>query len=65
MAQESNLYSSRRITDNLVRSVELTELCFRLRQAVLKQGCSDDEAWRGVMSEVRQAKERAWRQSPS
>ncbi len=48
-----------RITENLFPPAELTDLCLELRLAVLKETCSDREAREKVMSEVRQAKERA------
>ena len=54
-----------RITENLLRCGELTDLCLQLRLAVLKQESPDREARQKVMSEVRQAKERAWRRNPS
>jgi len=56
---------TRRITENLLRCAELTDLCMQLRLAVLKQESPDREARQKVMSEVRQAKERAWRRNPS
>jgi hypothetical protein len=56
---------SRRITENLLRCAELTDLCLQLRLAVLKQEYLDHEARQKVMSEVRQAKEQAWRRNPS
>ena len=56
---------ARRITENLLRCAELTDLCLHLRFAVLKQEYLDHEARQKVMSEVRQAKEQAWRRNPS
>lgn len=59
------LYDAGRITENLLRCAERTDLCLRLRYAVLRQEYPDHEAGRKVMNEVRQAKERAWRRNPS
>jgi len=56
---------TRRITENLRRCAELTDLCLRLRCAVLRQEHSDQEAFRKAMGEVRQAKEHMWRLSHS
>ena len=56
---------TRRITENLLRCAELTDLCMQLRLAVLKQESPDREARQKVMSEVRQAKERAWQRNSS
>lgn len=53
------------ITENLLRTAELTDLCLQLRVAVLRQEYPDREVFQKVMSEVRQAKEQAWRQSRS
>lgn len=55
-----NLYASARVTDNLICSAELTELCFQLRLAVLRQTLSDQEALRRALAEPRAIKERAW-----
>lgn len=63
--QMGDAQEARRITENLRRCAELTDLCLRLRYAVLRQEHSDQEAFRKAMSEVRQAKERMWRQSHS
>lgn len=54
-----------RITKNLLECAELTDLCLQLRIAVLRQEWPEQEALRKVMREVRQAKERAWRQNRS
>ena len=56
---------ARRITENLLRSTELTDLCLQLRVAVLRQEYPDREAFQKVMSEVLQVKEQAWCQSHS
>ena len=53
------------ITENLLQCAELTDLCLRLRYAVLRQGYPDEEAERRLFSEIREAKERAWRKIPS
>jgi hypothetical protein len=54
-----------RIADNLRCAIELTELALALRQSVLQQGDSREDAMAEVMREIRRAKELAWRQSPS
>lgn len=54
-----------RIAENLLRCGELTELCLQLRVSVLRQKYSDKEALEKAICEIRQAKERAWRQSRS
>lgn len=41
MAQQSNLYWSQRITDHLVRSAELTNLCLRSWERNHFQGATD------------------------
>lgn len=56
---------ARRITENLLRCAELTDLCLQLRLAVLKQEYLDQEARQKVMKEIRQAKEQAWQNNPS
>lgn len=65
MGKHADPAEVRRITENLLRTAELTDLCLKLRLAVLKTTCSDREAREKLMSEVRQAKEWAWRRSPS
>jgi len=62
---KTDAVESRRITENLLRCAELTDLCLQLRLAVLKQEYLDHETRQKVMSEVRQAKEQAWRRNPS
>lgn len=54
-----------RITENLLRCAELTELCTELRDAVLRQEYPDQDVSRRPMEEVREAKERAWRRHRS
>ena len=55
-----------RITENLRRTVELTELGLALRQAVLQQRDPHGTSiMTQVMHEIRLAKEQAWRQSRS
>lgn len=56
---------SRRMSENLIRATELTDLCLELRFAKLRQQFSPQEAAKRVMREVRQAKEQAWGQSRS
>ena len=51
---------SRRITENLLRCGELTELCLELRLAVLRQEFSDEEARKRLWREIREPKHRAW-----
>ncbi|MGQ0811615.1 MAG: hypothetical protein ACT4OO_10380 [Nitrospiraceae bacterium] len=54
-----------RQVENLCRAVELTDLCLALRCAALGPQDSPHEAMKRVMREVLEAKERAWRPSPS
>ena len=54
-----------RITENLRRTVELTELGLALRHAVLQQSNPQGKGMTQVMHEIRLAKEQAWRQSRS
>jgi hypothetical protein len=54
---------ARRIIANLLRTVELTDLCLHLRMAVLRGDSRDQVSFQMVMKEVRQAKERAWLQN--
>jgi hypothetical protein len=55
----------KQIADNLRRTIELTELGLALRRSVVQQGSLVGDAMIQVMREIRRAKERAWRQSPS
>lgn len=55
------LDQAERITENLMRCAELTELCLELRCAVLKQSYPEQEARRMVKREILEAKERRWR----
>lgn len=48
------------IAANLRRAIELTELGFALRRAVLQQDDPQTDAMVHVMHEIRCAKERAW-----
>lgn len=52
-----------RITENLVLCCELTDLCLRLRLAVLKEKWSEEEADRRLWREIIDSKERAWPQN--
>jgi hypothetical protein len=52
-------------TENLRRTVELTELGLPLRQAVIREQDPTCDAMKQEMHEIRLAKERAWRQNPS
>jgi hypothetical protein len=63
--KHTDTVESRRITENLLRCAELTDLCLQLRLAVLRQEYPDHEARQKVMSEVRQAKEQVWRRNHS
>jgi len=54
-----------RITDNLRRTVELTELGLALRRAVIEHQATPGQGIAQVMHEIRLAKEQAWRQSQS
>lgn len=54
-----------RISDNLRRTIELTELGLALRRSVVEQGNLVGDAMTQVMREIRRAKEQAWQQSPS
>ncbi len=62
---KTDTVESRRITENLLRCAELTDLCLQLRLAVLRREYPDHEARQKVMSEVRQAKEQVWRRNRS
>ena len=63
--QSSCLDEGRRMSDNLMRAIELTEVCLELRKAILRQQYGPEEADKRVMHEVWQAKERAWQKSRS
>lgn len=54
-----------RISENLRKTVELTELALILRQAALGPNYSASESIVQVMREIRLAKEQAWQQSRS
>lgn len=53
-----------RITENLRRTIELTELALALRAAVIRQQDPTGDAMKKVMHDIRLAKEQAWRQNP-
>jgi hypothetical protein len=59
-AQQPSDDDAGRITRNLLRCAELTELCLQLRFAVLRQQCSEKEARRRFTAEILEAKARAW-----
>ena len=54
-----------RITDNLRRTIELTELGLALRRSVVQQGALVGDAMAQVMREIRRAKEQVWQRNPS
>ena len=64
MQQLDNIENAR-IAENMHRAIELTEFALALRQSVLQQGDSREDAMVEVMRDIRRAKELAWRQSPS
>jgi hypothetical protein len=54
-----------RMTENLRRTIELTELALALRAAVVRQQDPHCDPMKKVMHEIRLAKEQAWQQNPS
>lgn len=65
MLKNTRQQDEARQVENLRRAAELTDLCLALRCAVLGPHDSPHEAMKRVMREVLEAKERAWRPSPS
>lgn len=65
MRSGSDQLDEARITANLRRAIELTELGLALRRAVLQQSDPQGDAMVTVMREIRRAKEQAWQQNPS
>lgn len=65
MRSGSDQLDEARITTNLRRAIELTELGLALRRAVLQQSDPQGDAMVTVMREIRRAKEQAWQQNPS
>jgi hypothetical protein len=54
-----------KISENLHRTIELTELALALRAAVIRQQDPTGDPMKRVMHEIRLAKEQAWQRNPS
>jgi hypothetical protein len=65
MPQVSAHSEQAKITENLRRTIELTELALALRAAVLQQQDPHSDPMKKVMHDIRLAKEQAWQQNPS